>query len=44
MKMVFALLLVFILTGILIKRINHWTIVCLVLAILAILLVTRLAF
>ena len=44
MKMVFAMLLVFILTGILIKRINHWTILCLVMAILAILFVTRLTF
>jgi len=44
MKMVFAMLLVFILTGVMIKRITHWTVMGLVMAILAILLVTRMNF
>jgi len=44
MKMVFAMLLVFILTGAMIKRISHWTVTGMVLAIVAILLLTRLTF
>ncbi len=42
--MVFAMLLVFILTGALIDRINRWALCGLVLAILVILLITRLTF
>ena len=44
MKMVFAMLLVFLLTGALIKRISHWTLVGMLLAILGILFLTRLTF
>jgi hypothetical protein len=44
MKMVLAMLAVFILTGILCDRINRWTIFGLVLAITAILVITRLCF
>ena len=44
MKMVFAMLLVFILTGVMFRRITRWVIVGLVLAILCILFLTRLNF
>ena len=44
MKMVLAMLLVFILTGALIERINRWTLVIMVMAILGILILTRLTF
>lgn len=44
MKMVFAMLLVFILTGALVARISRWTIVGMVMAILGILFLTRLTF
>lgn len=44
MKMVLAMLLVFILTGALIERISRWTLVIMVMAILGILLLTRLTF
>jgi len=44
MKMVFAMLLVFILIGALVDRISRWTVAGMVLAILGILLLTRLSF
>ena len=44
MKMVFAMLLVFFLIGIKIDRINRWVIAVLTLAILCILVITRLTF
>ncbi len=44
MKMVLAMLLVFILTGALIERISRWTLGVMVMAILGILILTRLTF
>ncbi|MEI8242490.1 MAG: hypothetical protein WCI17_04425 [bacterium] len=44
MKMVVAMLLVFILTGAVINRISRWTIMGMVMAIVAILILTRLTF
>jgi len=44
MKMVLAMLLVFILTGALIERISRWILVGMTMAILGILLLTRLTF
>ena len=44
MKMVFAMLLVFFLAGIKFDRINHWMVAGLTVAILCILVITRLTF
>ena len=44
MKMVLAMLAIFILTGACIDRVSRWTVIGLTLAILGVLLVTRLTF